>query len=228
MAPPQDSRLPARKRPVGRWPLILVTGAACLGSEAAPANAQNPASPAAPGRMQTNVGPLDTNAVPDAAGDEPGFLTGIIKRDTLLGDAGGLRTWLGRYGISVTLTDVSDVLGNVSGGIDKGATYNALTTLTVQMDTQKAFGWEGGTINVSGLQIRGRSLSTFYLDNLQTVSGIAAQPTTRLWEIWYKQAFADGAFDVKLGLLSFCPALVISEICFWVSSSGCMRMKPTP
>ena len=211
ITPPQNSRRPVRTRPVIRWSLILLACAACLGAEASPANAQTSVAPADPSNTRTNIGPLGMSAAPAAAeGDEPGFLTGILKRDTLLGDAGGLRTWLGRYGVSVTLTDVSDVLGNVSGGIDKGATYNALTTLTVQMDTQKAFGWEGGTINVSGLQIRGRSLSTFYLDNLQTVSGIAAQPTTRLWEIWYKQAFVDGAFDVKLGQQSIDQDFMVS------------------
>ncbi len=117
-----------------------------------------------------------------ANNSDPDFFTGIWRRDTLLGDAGGLRTKLGQYGISFTLTDTEEVLGNVSGGVQRGATYDALTTLTVQLDTAKAFGWEGGTVNVSGLQIRGRNLSQFYLQNLQTVSGIEAEPTTRLWE----------------------------------------------
>lgn len=134
--------------------------------------------------------------VPDSS---PGFLTGIWRRDSLLGDAGGLRTALGRYGITFTLTDVEEVLGNVSGGVQRGATYDALTTLTVQLDTAKAFGWEGGTFNVSGLQIRGRNLSQYYLSNLQTVSGIEASPTTRLWEAWYQQAFLEGRFDVRVG-----------------------------
>jgi porin len=139
--------------------------------------------------------PLQVNVDSSA----PDFFTGIWRRDTLLGDAGGLRTALGRYGITVQLTDSEELLGNVSGGVQRGATYDALTTLTVQLDTQKAFGWDGGTFNVSGLQIRGRSLSQYYLQNLQTVSGISATPTTRLWEAWYQQAFMDGKFDVRLG-----------------------------
>ena len=200
ITPPQNNRRPVPTCPGIRWSLILLAGAACLGAAASPADAQTTVSPADPNNTRTNIDPLGTPVAPAAAeGNAPGFLTGILKRDTLLGNAGGLRTWLGQYGISMTLTDVSDVLGNVSGGIDKSATYNALTTLTVQMDTQKAFGWEGGTFNISGLQIRGRSLSEFYLANLQTVSSAAAAPTTRLWELWYQQAFADGAFDVRLG-----------------------------
>jgi porin len=135
----------------------------------------------------------------NAGAQSPGFLTGIMRRENLLGDMGGVRTVLGRYGISVQLTDSEELLGNVSGGAKRGATYDALTTLTVQMDTQKAFGWEGGLFNVSALQIRGRSLSQYYLYNLQTVSGISATPTTRLWEAWYQQSFLDGKLDVKFG-----------------------------
>jgi porin len=142
---------------------------------------------------------------------EPNFFTGILRRDNLLGDMGGLRSLLGRYGITLTLTDVSDVLGNTSGGIDRGSTYSALTTLTVQMDTQKAFGWDGGLINVSGLQIRGRNFSQFYLDNLQTASGIEAANTTRLWEVWYQQTFGDGTYDVKLGQQSLDQEFMASQ-----------------
>jgi porin len=153
-----------------------------------------------------NAGAADAQSVtsPSAApvnadAGSPGFFTGIWRRDTLLGDAGGLRTALGRHGVTVQLTDVEEWLGNPTGGFQRGITYDALTTLTVQLDTLKAFGWEGGLANISGLQIRGRSLSQFYLGNLQTVSGIAATPTTRLWEVWYQQAFLGGKFDVKAG-----------------------------
>jgi len=125
--------------------------------------------------------------------------TGIWRRPNLLGDIGGLRSMLGRAGVTMTLTDQNEVFGNTTGGLKQGATYDGLTTLTLQLDTQKAFGWEGGTFNISGLQIRGRNFSQYYLGNLQTASGIAASPTTRLWEIWVQQALLDGKFDVKLG-----------------------------
>ena len=135
----------------------------------------------------------------DSSDDSRGFFTGIWQRNSLLGDVGGIRTALGRVGITVQLTVVEEWLGNVSGGQQRGVTYDALTTLTVQLDTQKAFGWAGGTLNVSGLQIPGRSLSQYYLSNLQTVSGISAAPTTRLWEIWFQQVILEGKLDVKLG-----------------------------
>lgn len=181
---------------------------------------------------RVDVGPIDiTQSSAKAPADDtegPGFFTGILKRSNLLGDMGGLRPLLGQYGITLILTDTSDVLGNISGGIDKGATYSALTTLTLQMDTQKAFGWEGGLVNVSGMQIRGRSLSQYYLTNLQTVSGIAAAPTTRLWEAWYQQSFLDGQYDVKMGMQSLDQDFMASkESAFYLNTMMGWPMVPS-
>ncbi|MGH7153015.1 MAG: carbohydrate porin [Acetobacteraceae bacterium] len=152
---------------------------------------------------------------PAAAGasSQPGFFTGLFapSRSNLLGDMGGLRTALGNYGITVTTTDVNEVLGNATGGVKQGATYEGLTTLTVQLDTGKAFGWQGGTFNVSGLQIRGLNLSQFYLLTLQTASGIEAADTTRFWEIWYDQAFLENKFDIKLGQQSLDQEFIVSQ-----------------
>ena len=135
----------------------------------------------------------------DAVQGEPGFGTGLWTRGNLLGDMGGLRTFLGKYGITIGLQETSEVLGNVTGGTHTGADYDGLTLLNVGVDTQKAFGLEGGIFNVSALQIHGRNLSTDNLQTLQTASGIEAQGTTRLWELWYQQSFLDGGFDVKIG-----------------------------
>jgi porin len=146
----------------------------------------------------------DSNATPRISADagSDGYFAGLWSSNALFGDVGGVRTALGRYGITVLLTGTDEVLGNVSGGIKRGATYDGLNTLTVQLDTSKALGWDGGIFNISALQIRGRSLSQFYLGNLQTVSGISATPTTRLWEAWFQQPTPSGKLDVKAGLQS--------------------------
>jgi len=178
---------------------LLVAGTA-FGAGAGPAAAQGVSTTPQAAPASSGSAPIDMSLSGGSAdASDPNFFTGILRRDNLLGDMGGLRSLLGRYGVTLTMTDISDVLGNTMGGINRGATYSGLTTLTLQMDTQKAFGWDGGLVNVSGLQIRGRNLSQFYLDNLQTVSGIEASNTTRFWEIWYQQTFGDGMYDVKLG-----------------------------
>jgi porin len=143
--------------------------------------------------------------------DGTDLFTGFWRRPNLLGDMGGLRNVLGNYGITLTLQETSEVLGNATGGLKQSATYDGLTLLQFGLDTQKAFGWEGGSFNLSALQINGRNFSQFYLDNRQTASGIEAQPTTRFWEIWFQQAFFDGRFDVRLGQQSLDQEFMVSQ-----------------
>ncbi|MDR3408126.1 MAG: carbohydrate porin [Methylovirgula sp.] len=121
------------------------------------------------------------------------------SRTTLLGDAGGLRPALAKYGITFTLFEESEVFGNATGGYKRGADYDGVTTPTVMLDTSKAFGWPGGTFEVSGFQIHGANLSTNNLGALQSVSGLEADPSTRLWELWYLQTLGKSGWDVKIG-----------------------------
>lgn len=107
--------------------------------------------------------------------------TGIWTRQSLLGDMGGIRPWLGKYGATLQITETSEYLANLRGGLNRGGAYDGLTTATLTVDTQKAIGLAGGTFNVSALQIHGTNLSARNLGTLNTASGIEAQGTTRLW-----------------------------------------------
>ncbi len=146
-----------------------------------------------------------------AAGGGSGVFTGFWHRPTMLGDMGGLRSWLGRSGATLTLTETSEVLGNVSGGLHRGTAYDGLTQMQLQVDAQKAFGLEGGLFDASALQIHGRNLSADNLASLQTASGIEASRATRLWELWYQQAWADGRYDIKLGQQSLDQEFLVSQ-----------------
>jgi porin len=148
-----------------------------------------------------------------AADTGPDFYTGLFapSRTYLLNDMGGLRTALGDYGISFGLQETSEVLGNVTGGIHTGADYDGMTEMSVGLDTQKAFGWTGGIFNISALQIHGRNLSTDNLDVLQQASGIEADRSTRLWEMWYQQSFFEGATDIKIGQQSVDQEFMVSQ-----------------
>ena len=182
----------------------FVIGAIALGV-VAPAYAEPAAPPPAidPALVANPAAVVQKTIQPNTLTPEgdPTFTTGIFSssRATLLGDAFGIRPLLGRYGITIAATEVSEVFGNVSGGLSRGAAYDGLTTATLQVDTLRAFGLVGGTFNASALQIHGRNLSFKNLDILQTVSGIEANRATRLWELWYDQAFDNGNYDIKVG-----------------------------
>ena len=151
-------------------------------------------------------------SVPAADGAAaPGFLSGLSQSSYLLGDAWGLRPLLGQYGVTFGLQEISEVLGNVTGGQRRGFDYDGLTEMSVGLDTQRAFGWYGGTFNVSALQIHGRDLSADNLLTLQTASGIEAERSTRLWEMWYQQRFLDDRLDVKVGQQSVDQEFMVSQ-----------------
>ncbi|MGD0565493.1 MAG: hypothetical protein ABSA66_20705, partial [Roseiarcus sp.] len=109
-----------------------------------PVNAAGAA--AAPSTSPSGSGPL-------------GFLSTASHSSNLLGDMWGVRPFLSKYGMTLTAVENSELFGNVSGGLRQGLEYNGLTTVTLQMDTQRAFGLNGGLFNVSAEQIHGGNLS---------------------------------------------------------------------
>lgn len=129
----------------------------------------------------------------------------------MLGDMWGLRSMLSRYGISLAVQETSEYLGNTTGGTKRGFDYDGLTQMVLQLNTQRAFGYYGGLLNVSALQIHGRSLSADNLQSLQTASGIEADRATRLWELWYDQKFLDeDRLDIKVGQQSLDQEYMVS------------------
>jgi len=205
--PAARSRIGARRLGAALAAGLAVAAAAKADAQTPPA-AQPPPAPAAPGQAGGPAAPQ-----PATGQAEPSFFTGLFapSRSNLLGDMFGLRTTLGKYGISLGAQETSEVLGNVTGGVRRGADYDGLTELSLGLDTQKAFGWAGGTLNISALQIHGRNLSTDNLDTLQTASGIEANRATRLWELWYQQALLDGMADLKIGQQSIDQEFLVSS-----------------
>jgi porin len=169
----------------------------------------------APVHAAPPVATLPTDETLQLGGAENGpfeFLNGISRSDYLLGDMWGLRTALSKLGVTFALEETSEVLGNVTGGAQRGAAYDGLTQIIVQLDTQRAFGWHGGTLNVSALQIHGTNLSANNLLTLQTASGIEADRSTRLWELWYQQKFLDeDRIDLKVGQQSLDQEFMVSQ-----------------
>jgi len=141
-----------------------------------------------------------------------GFLDNLERSNYLLGDMWDLRTLLSRYGLSFGLQETSEYLGNVTGGSRTGFEYDGLTQAVLQLDTQRAFGWYGGLFNVSALEVHGRSLSADNLMTLQTASGIEADRSLRLWELWFQQKFLEeDRLDIKIGQQSLDQEFMVSN-----------------
>ncbi len=97
--------------------------------------------------------------VPALSAGPFGFLSAAANSSNLMGDMGGLRPALDKYGITLNITENAETFGNLTGGVQQGFEVNGLTTVQLQLDTEKAFGLNGGLFNVSGFHIWGGNLS---------------------------------------------------------------------
>jgi porin len=155
---------------------------------------------------------LQPGAQPATTSNPFDFIYQMPRSSYMLGDMWGLRPALAQYGISIAIQETSEVLGNVTGGAQRGAAYDGLTQMALQLDTQRAFGWHGGTFNASALQIHGNNLSASNLLSLQTASGIEADRATRLWELWYQQKFLDeDRVDIRIGQQSLDQEFMVTQ-----------------
>jgi porin len=156
--------------------------------------------------------PASSSETSNESGPPSDFLENLNRSSFLLGDMFGLRTELSAIGMTLAIQETSEDLGNLTGGVHRGFDYDGLTQAILQLNTQRAFGWYGGTFNVSALQIHGRDLSTDNLATLQTASGIEGDRSTRLWELWYDQKFlAEDRADIKIGQQSVDQEFIVSQ-----------------
>ncbi len=144
-----------------------------------------------------------SSSLPRLTADEPLPTKSDITTDkTLLGDWGGLRPWLDNYGVSFTLNQTSDYVGNTRGGIRQGFVYDGLLDLEVDMDLNKAIGWRGGKLHITGYGIQGQDLSIQYVGNLMTTTNVESQPSiAKLGEAWFEQRLMDDHLGLRVGLL---------------------------
>ena len=137
--------------------------------------------------------------------------TGLWERSNLLGNL-AVRTALAERGLTITLFENSEVFGNLSGGVHRGFLYEGVTEFGLGINTQKAFGLEGGTFNVTGYQIHGRGLSLNNLSaNYNTPSSIEALRGTLLFELWYEQMLFDKKLAIRVGQLAADQEFIVSQ-----------------
>jgi porin len=106
-----------------------------------------------------------------------------------------------KQGVKFAATYIGEVLGNPTGGQKQSAVYEDRTNFAIDVDFQKLVGLKNLTFHANVFQIDGGGLSRGDLLNYMVVSGIEALPTTRLYEIWFEQKWAD-KFALRAGQLA--------------------------
>ena len=120
----------------------------------------------------------------------------ILPRDHLFGDWYGAAIKAGRTGFTPTLSFVTDIVGNPSGGRDQGVTHADNLGLDLLFDLDKLVGLKGGSLLVSMSQRSGSSLSREYVGNVFTLSrsSVARPFISLMWPTnknsWMKTRFS--------------------------------------
>lgn len=111
--------------------------------------------------------------------------------------------------LSIEAAYTGEAWRNVSGGVRRDGTYLENIDIIATLDAERAFGWSGTTILVSGLHNNDSTLSDRIVGDIQTVSNIDTDGATRLYEAWVERAFDAGA--IKLGLIDLNSELDVNE-----------------
>jgi len=136
---------------------------------------------------------------------------GLWSRQTLTGDWGGFRATLEERGIRLYGSYAGEVVGNLSGGIRRGTIYESLVELDAAVDLDKLVGWKGATFFANTWIVQGRGPSTNYIGTFNSVSGIEADRSARLHNLWLQQETEDKRFSLRLGQLAADDEFFISD-----------------
>ncbi|HTH98034.1 MAG TPA: carbohydrate porin [Stellaceae bacterium] len=137
-----------------------------------------------------------------AAGAQATSKDDLWHRDTLTGNWFGFGDKLSDKGISLSATETSEFLSDVSGGLKRGSAFDGRLEMDLDLDLAKLAGWQGATIHASAYQIHGRGLSGNYTGNILDVSNIEAERTTRLFDLYLEQSLMGGKLSVRLGQIA--------------------------
>ncbi len=105
-------------------------------------------------------------------------------------------------GVNFQLSYIQDTFGNPTGGVKQGASYGSVLYMAIDADLEKLAGLTGTSFRVNAYQIQGRNLSEKNIFNYSTISGFAARPTTRLFELWLQQQLLEGRASIRIGQLT--------------------------
>lgn len=151
--------------------------------------------------------------------DNDGETIGLFHRDTLTGDWGGFRGWLGDRGVDLEVTYTGDIISNLSGGRRTGTDYLDNLDLTLTWHTQELLDFDAGTFFVYGLSNRGGNPSALVGD-AQGVDNIAAPSTAKLYEAWWQRILFDDDLSLLAGLYDLSSEFdVIESAALFVHSS---------
>ncbi|MGE0682955.1 MAG: carbohydrate porin, partial [Candidatus Binatia bacterium] len=121
------------------------------------------------------------------------------RQDTVTGGWNGMRTSLLEQGVSLEAVYTGEMFSNLSGGLRRKAVYLDNVDLMLTIDTERAFGWEGGRFFLYGLGNQGGNPSE-HIGDIQIASNIEAPDTWKVFEAWFQQNLFRNRLSLLAGL----------------------------
>lgn len=166
-----------------------------LGGRRATSSVNPPTSPTTAQSLDTGIQPFQL----------------IPTSGNLFGDWWGARTWLEDKGITSTLSFVTNLAGNVSGGRDQGFTHADNLGLDLHFDLEKILGIDGASFLLNMSQRSGSSVSSVYIGNVFTVQQVFGGTTFHLIDAAYQQQLFDDQLSFRVGRIASGDDFLVSE-----------------
>ena len=111
--------------------------------------------------------------------------------------------------VTVGVTYYGDAFDTVAGGLEPGWVYEGRLGLILDADLGQIFGWQGARLHASAHQIHGEPPTPGHIGALALVSGIEAEPNTRLFNLWIEQTAGRDA-SLRVGQFTAAQEFAIS------------------
>jgi porin len=149
----------------------------------------------------------------------------LVSEPYSTGNWEGMRDKLADTGVTVTSSYVGDFLGNPSGGREQGVGYDHSWGLDINVDLEKAAGWEGLQFHVSGLWRNGVNLSQKKIGNAFTVTSIYGSEELKFYGLYLDQALFDKKVHVRIGRISPGDDFAASPV-YWIYVNNAIDGNP--
>jgi len=148
-------------------------------------------------------------AQPPIVGVEESKSVGFLHQGRLTGST--MEGGLAERGVRLFGGYTADVFGKTTGGLKTGTVYAGLLDFGINLDLEKAVGWEGASLSTTWIWLSGRDASEDLAGNFLTISNAAGFSTLQLFELWFQQNVWDDRLSLRTGLLSADSEFVISD-----------------
>jgi porin len=164
------------------------------------------------------------------ASDTPAYVAPQVEH--LLGDLGGLRTDLENRGIYLRLNAIAEFAGNVSGGLQQGATSANQVAFSADVDWQRLAGVTGLSTHLIVVNRSGANDSNLFGDNVspvQEIFGAGGDVAAHLVSAYAEETLLGGMLDVAAGWMNVENDFASSPLyCNYMNNDLCGDPKALP